>query len=114
MRRRKSPTFTTFIACALLVGACNAAEPSGDGPPAMEPASGSLAGRIAERLDAGSYTYVLVDEGAGDRTWVVTLGGAAPVGARVRVTRFGAGRGFRSARLGRTFDHLVFGIVRPE
>jgi hypothetical protein len=114
MKRRKSHIFTTLFLAALFVSACNTGEPARGGPPAMEPASGSLAGQIAERLDAGSYTYVLVDEGAGDRTWVVTLGDAEPVGARVRVTRFGARQDFRSARLGRTFDHLVFGIVRPE
>lgn len=100
----------------LLLAGCQTSEPSSRqaGPPAMEPASGALAGRVTDRLEAGSYTYVLVDDGDGVATWVVTLGDAEPVGARVRVTRFGTRDGFRSARLDRTFEHLVFGIVRAD
>lgn len=91
-----------------------AGSPAPTGPPAMEPASGTLTGEVAERLAAGSYTYVRVVDRDGESRWVVTLGGAEPPGARVRVTRIGARRGFHSARLDRTFDHLLFGIVRAE
>lgn len=103
-----------LLFCAFAGGTSQlAASPAGE-QPTMDPASGSLNGRVTERLDAGSYTYVLVDDGEGDPTWVVTLGGAEPVGTPVKVTRFGVRDDFRSARLERTFDHLVFGIVRRK
>ncbi len=65
-----------------------------------------FAGVVEERLDAGGYTYLRV----GDR-WVVGLDHGEQVGAVVEVKPLGLARDFRSARTGRTFDALWFGVV---
>lgn len=77
------------------------------GMPELDPPDGNFSGVVAERLDAGGYTYLRVDD-----TWVVTLGGGQAVGATVDVVSMGVRSDFRSRRLDRTFSHLVFGIVR--
>ncbi|KYF82009.1 hypothetical protein [Sorangium sp. So ce388] len=70
----------------------------------------SVAGRVEERLPAGSYTYVAVRDGEA-LTWVVTLGDAPPPGTPVQVRSMGRRTDFHSRRLERTFPELVFGIV---
>lgn len=73
-------------------------------------------GRVIERVQASSYTYLLVERAGGDRSWVVTL--ASSIGAqsrvsRVRVVAMGYAAHFNSKRLARTFDGLYFAVVRP-
>lgn len=73
-------------------------------------------GRVIERVQASSYTYLLVERAGGARSWVVTL--ASSVGAqsqvsRVRVLAMGYAAHFNSKRLARTFDGLYFAVVRP-
>jgi len=73
-------------------------------------------GRVVERVQASSYTYLLVERTDGARSWVVTL--ASSVGAqsqvsRVRVLAMGYAAHFSSKRLARTFDGLYFAVVRP-
>jgi len=72
-----------------------------------------IRGRVDEVARAGSYTYlrVMCERDAGPR-WVVTLGRGAEVGDHVAVHNMGTKTNFRSKRLNRTFDELVFGIVR--
>jgi hypothetical protein len=85
-----------------------------NGPPEMTlPSAGDAAfqGRVTRLLPAGGYTYLEVLGPAGPR-WVVTIGGGQPVGADVNVNSFGARKAFRSRRLGRTFDDLLFAVVR--
>lgn len=72
--------------------------------------SALIAGRVEERLPAGSYTYVAVRAGEA-LTWAVTLGDAPPVGTPVQVRSMGRRTNFHSRRLERTFPELVFGIV---
>jgi hypothetical protein len=71
-------------------------------------------GHVAEVIVAGPYRYVLVDVDGGGRQWVATLAlREAPEGL-VRVRPIASRDQFRSPRLGRTFDHLVFGIVEAR
>ena len=84
------------------------------GMPRVDPPDGNFAGEIRERVGAGSYTYLLVSTADGGREWVVTLGGGVPVGSRVDVINMGVRHDFRSRRLARTFDRLVFAIVRER
>ncbi|NUO53988.1 MAG: hypothetical protein HOV80_34515 [Polyangiaceae bacterium] len=72
-----------------------------------------LHGRIVEVLRAGSYTYAAVQPVEGEARWVVTMRGGLSAGQEVDVKNMGTQRAFRSRRLGRTFDELIFGIVRP-
>jgi hypothetical protein len=76
----------------------------------------SFEGRVVERLQASSYTYLLVERAGGAQSWVVTL--ASSVGAqskvkRVKVLSIGYATRFTSKRLARTFDGLHFAVVRP-
>ena len=72
-----------------------------------------LHGRIVEILRAGSYTYAAVQPDEGEARWVVTMRRGLSAGDDVEVKNMGTQRAFRSKRLGRTFDELIFGIVRP-
>jgi hypothetical protein len=72
-----------------------------------------LRGEIVEILRAGTYTYASVACDDGTTRWVVTMRRGLSVGHRVDVTNMGVRRDFHSKRLDRTFDELVFGVVRP-
>ncbi len=78
---------------------------------APEPGAAELTGTVTERLTAGSYSYLRIQD-AGDERWIATMGAGAEVGARVIVRSFGTRRDFESPRLGRRFDELTFGSVR--
>lgn len=60
---------------------------------------------------AGRYTYVELSRD-GERTWLVTVGApAVEVGDRAVVAALGQADEFPSRRLGRTFEHLRFGVA---
>jgi hypothetical protein len=71
----------------------------------------TIAGRIEERLPAGSYVYVRVRDAAGASHWIVTLGDGAPGLDQVEATVYARAESFRSRRLGRGFSPLLFGTV---
>ncbi len=71
-----------------------------------------LQGRIAERLSAGSYTYLDLELSDGSHRWVVVLGRDVPaVDREIKVTAMGSRADFYSSRLGRRFDHLTFASI---
>ncbi|HYO95116.1 MAG TPA: hypothetical protein VER33_11420 [Polyangiaceae bacterium] len=74
-------------------------------------------GRVVARLDAGSYRYLQVERADGSRSWVVTLTSSAQTSSgasRVWVVPVGHAARFASKRLGRDFNDLYFGLVRPR
>ncbi len=75
------------------------------------PGDERLRGRVIEVLPAGGYTYFALEAGDGPR-WVVTATDGVAPGAHVEVKNMGTRRAFRSKRLGRSFEALVFGSVR--
>lgn len=79
----------------------------------VRPGDERVRGQVAEALRAGSYTYLSIASDDGTTRWVVTMKRGISPGARVEVTNMGTRRDFRSKKLGRTFDELVFGVVRP-
>lgn len=120
----------SLAAAALLAFAVSCAErspPPGRPTPASSTGSAppfTLADAAAKRafpavvvtvLQVPSYTYVLVEDEGGARAWVATLKSRdLAEGARVRVQAFAERTGFRSRRLGRTFERLLFGRVAAE
>jgi hypothetical protein len=69
-------------------------------------------GVVLEVLPAGPYTYLRVARpSGGPDAWLATLGGGAPLGARVGIRSFGARADFPSKRLGRVFDRVDFALV---
>ncbi len=76
------------------------------------PADRELRGTIVEVLRAGPYTYAAVASPDGSARWVVTMRGGLSRGDEVEVKNMGTRRGFASKRLGRTFEEVIFGVVR--
>jgi len=127
--KRATRTAVAGLALALVAGCERAAEEVGTGVDAAAavamtknpftevepPRDGDkhLRGRIIELLRAGTYTYASVACDDGSSRWVVTMKRGLAVGHRVDVTNMGVQRDFHSKRLDRTFDELVFGVVRP-
>ena len=111
-----------LLVLALALGGC---EPRSDSaPPAAArasrtpldnlepPAAGQdrFVGVVEQRLEAGAYSYLAV-RSDGELRWVATMGEGRPVGSPITVRSFGTRTNFRSPRLHRTFDEVVFGIV---
>ncbi len=74
----------------------------------------TIAGRIEERLAAGSYVYFRVGDPVGASHWIVTLGDSAPCGDNVEATVYARAESFYSKRLGRRFSPLFFGVLRSN
>jgi hypothetical protein len=62
---------------------------------------------VEQRLDAGSYSYLQLDDGR----WVVGLDKGHAPGDPIRVVPFGVARDFESHRTGQTFDTLTFALL---
>jgi hypothetical protein len=127
-RRARLLTTAALVGLAgLLTGALAAGDPGvsspapgahgGPGPLAaftLAPdARYAFAGEVVEVLDAGSYAYLRVRGEAGER-WVATLAATRPEASRVTVRVIGEADHFHSARLGRDFTALAFGLVRAR
>lgn len=73
-----------------------------------------LRGVVAQILPAGSYRYARLRLPDGGEAWLVTLGECPPVGSAVVARSLGQRRDFQSARLGRRFPLLHFGVLRSQ
>lgn len=114
---------------ALLVSiACSTREPAPElaSAPILAPPGSPLAGMTApsgeqarwhgvvdERLAAGGYSYLAVNDGTTQR-WVAVMGPGEPAGTAVVVHAFGTKQSFHSPRLDRDFDELVFASVEHD
>ncbi len=76
------------------------------GAPA-QPAPGGITGKVVETMNAGPYTYVLVDDGA-KRTWAAGPNTAVAVGDTVALPAGNPMQDFKSTSLGRTFEMIYF------
>ncbi len=70
-------------------------------------ATPSVSGKVAETMDAGSYTYVQVDDGA-KKVWAAAPKFKVAVGDKVIVPAGMPMRDFHSPTLKRTFDVVYF------
>jgi hypothetical protein len=103
-------SFLLLLACGQHAPALSTASP----PPFVEsdlalPAP--FEGRVLEVVPAGGYMYVQVGEDAESGVWVASLEKAVAEGQQVSVRPIGARSEFRSKRTGRTFQHLIFGVI---
>jgi hypothetical protein len=116
------------VAAALISGACKPTPPAGAsaGPasvpaqqapqastpaaaPAAAPAAnGGFAGRIAETMDSGGYTYARLQGGGKDDVWIAAPQFDAKVGEQVTVSLDMPMPDFQSKTLNRTFPMLYF------
>jgi hypothetical protein len=70
----------------------------------------SIQGKVAERLDAGGFTYLRLETAAGDR-WLVTSPVEVKVGEKVSASSGMVVEKFESKSLNRTFDNIIFGTI---
>ncbi|MBM4353334.1 MAG: hypothetical protein FJ109_05975 [Deltaproteobacteria bacterium] len=79
----------------------------GAAPSAGDPSGEALSGMVTETMDAGGYTYVLVDTGKG-QVWIA--GPATKVAKGDKITASGnmLMRDFHSRTLDRTFPEIYF------
>lgn len=71
------------------------------------PAQGTFVGKVAETMDAGTYTYVRL-EGGGRSVWAAGPQGPVTIGETIGVSLAMKMEKFHSETLNRTFDALYF------
>lgn len=118
-------TKTASIALAILAMACSQKQSSAGAAPAtpvrnvapvsaapMPAASGAsqLAGKVLETIDAGGYTYVRMETGAGEQ-WAAVRETKLTIGQNVVIDAEMTMEKFESKTLNRTFDSIVFGAL---
>lgn len=106
--------FILLVALGASVTACKKDAPAADvtsGVPGA--ATPTIVGKVAETLDAPSYTYLKVDTAAGQK-WAAVPKMQIAVGTDVRVAQQMVMTDFESKSLGRKFDSIVFGTIATE
>lgn len=100
----------TGLSVALALGGCTDSpeEPAAESPRLATPTpAGMVRGTVLETMDAGGYTYVLV-ETAEESRWIASQPTPVKVGDVVQTTQGMAMTGFQSKSLNRTFDTIHF------
>jgi len=97
------------------LAACGGNEGTGGGNPLLHsqdvaPSEASFRGHVRQRISAGGYSYLEIDDGSAVH-WVATMGRGVDEGRAVTVRTFAARDDFASRRLGRSFDRVLFGVV---
>jgi hypothetical protein len=90
--------------------AAASAPASGAVPAAPEPALVTVSGTVLETMDAADYTYMRLKTATGE-TWAAINKTKIAKGDAVTVTNAMVMDGFQSKTLGRTFDHILFGVL---
>ena len=101
----KTALHGVFIAATALVGALLLAQGQAATPGAE--AAGVLAGSVAETMNSGGYTYLLVDDGQ-TKQWVATTVVEVKVGSKVEVPAGVPMKNFFSPTLKRSFPEIRF------
>ncbi len=78
------------------------------GGTAMAPAGGQLVGKLLERIDAATYSYLRIATATGE-VWAAVPETTLAVGADVTVTDIMLNQNFESKTLKRTFPEIYFG-----
>ena len=71
-------------------------------------------GKVVEKMDASVYTYIRLDDGAGNETWAAVPKTQLEIGEQVTLKGGTVMRNFKSPTLNRTFDAIIFsaGVIR--
>ena len=108
-----------LIACGNVTSETEPAAPTdhlGQTPPQV-PSAPQLTegrGRVVEKLDANNYTYIRLDDGAGNETWAAVPKIQLEIGEQIALTGGAVMHNFNSKTLNRTFDSIIFanGVTR--
>ncbi|MSP63960.1 MAG: hypothetical protein EXR72_27190 [Myxococcales bacterium] len=77
---------------------------------AVAPAGGGSGGKVLERIDAGSYTYLRLQTTTGE-VWAAVPKTDTPVGATVELAGVSEMKDFESKTLNRKWDRILFGTT---
>lgn len=106
-------SLTLLIGCSDSDKATDLAPPETEAAPAA-PEVQAFSGEVLETMDAGGYTYVLVDTGS-EQHWAASNEFAVAVGDRITVPIESPMKGFRSETLDREFEVIYFASrIVPE
>jgi hypothetical protein len=105
-------SFVSGTAMVALLACCNhvqqaAAQHQEPAAPAEAGTATGTTGKVVETMNAGSYTYVQVDDGS-KKIWAAAPQFAVAVGDKVVVPEGAPMENFQSKTLGRTFDVVYF------
>ncbi|MCK5378391.1 MAG: hypothetical protein KAJ78_03260 [Acidobacteria bacterium] len=107
-------TLTVLAGCGGNTADTDLAPPQNDGSTAPAPAAQTISGEVMETMDAGGYTYILVDTGA-EQIWAASNQFEVAVGDRMTVPIESPMADFRSETLDRSFDLIYFASrIVPE
>lgn len=70
-------------------------------------------GRVVERLQAGSYGYLRLDEEPRE-SWFVVMGTAPSIGTKLKFRTYAVANDFHSPRLKRRFERIYFTSIKPQ
>lgn len=98
----KSYLFTLAVVLAVLISGVRAAS-----PPNASLETEAFSGKVVETMNAGSYTYVLVDTGK-KKNWAAAPKFEVKVGDKVDVTKAMPMANYHSKTLNRDFDVVYF------
>ena len=104
------------LASAIFLAACAACSAAGAGPQEANPAASgagpgsAVSGKLLERIDAGSYSYLRI-AGATGEVWAAVPTTGLPAGAEVRVEQPLWMQDFESKTLGRKWPRIAFGTL---
>lgn len=109
---KRSTKLSTVGMLALLVAAgCTTTaknvKPTAARAAAQAQGSNIISGKVAETMDGGGYTYVLLEK-EGKKTWVAIPSTKVTVGQELKVLSGAEMNNFPSKALNRTFDTIIF------
>jgi len=119
---------SSILFIALLLLACNrhhtptppasasppaAPPPASAAPKAAQAAGLTVAGKVLERIDAGTYSYLRLGTQGGEQ-WAAVPRCTLKNGDDAVVTNAMSMDGFESKTLKRKFEHIVFGVLQGQ
>ncbi len=111
---KRSVLILALCSLALMNAAgCKSAKQQTPAPQAAQPATpmaqapGGLSGMVVETMNAGGYTYVLI-ENNGTKMWVAGPQTTVKVGQHVTCQPGAEMKNFTSPTMKRTFDSIIF------
>jgi DNA/RNA endonuclease YhcR with UshA esterase domain len=78
------------------------------------PQFAAVSGKVMQKMDASVYTYIRLDDGAGNETWAAVPKTQLEIGEQITLKGDTVMRNFNSKTLNRTFDSIIFatGVIR--
>ena len=85
-------------------------------PPAQPQMTEPLTGKVAEVINSGGYTYVLLKKKGGEKIWVAFPNADVQAGSQLSFAPGMVMHNFQSKSLKRTFEEIVFsnGPIQPK